>query len=59
MNDEPTIEPRKLNRRLREERDRLRPIVHGALPYHGHRPRAKDERKRIASVVSKARKHAR
>jgi hypothetical protein len=49
----------KRNRRARELADRSRPIVHGALPYLGHRPKPKDERRRQARVVRDARKRGR
>ncbi|MDB5074118.1 MAG: hypothetical protein JWO42_297 [Chloroflexi bacterium] len=47
---------RKHNRRRVEESERKRPVVHGALPYLGHRPRPKDERRRISELVQRARK---
>ena len=53
-NDEQPL--RKGNRQRVQQADRRRPIVHGAVPYFGHRPRAKDERRRQAEVVRKARK---
>jgi hypothetical protein len=60
MNEhDPEIEPRKVNRRRSEARERLRPVVHGALAYLGHRPRPKDERRRLARIVSNARKRVR
>ncbi len=49
---------RKLNRRREQEADRQRPIVHGALPYFGHRPDPKHERRRVAQVVRTARKRS-
>jgi hypothetical protein len=50
---------RKHNRRIAEEADRGRPIVHGVLPYLGHRPKAKDERRRLAQIAHEARKRVR
>jgi hypothetical protein len=52
------LEPRKLNRRRREEQDRDRPVVHGALPYLGHRPNAKHEHRRLSNLVRQARKRS-
>ena len=49
---------RKENRRRVREADALRPIVHGALPYLGHRPDPKHERRRQAELVRRARKGA-
>jgi hypothetical protein len=47
---------RKANRRRNQVAERERPIVHGTLPYLGHRPRPKDERRRQAMLVRRARK---
>jgi hypothetical protein len=47
---------RKGNRRRVQEADATRPIVTGALPYLGHRPKPKHERKRLAGLVREARK---
>lgn len=47
---------RKLNRQHSKARERTRPIVHGVLPYLGHRPRPKHERRRVAELVREARK---
>ena len=49
---------RKANRERREQADLARPIVHGALPFHGHRPDAKAERRRRAEAERAARKRA-
>ena len=49
---------RKHNRRRDQEAERQRPIVHGALPYLGHRPKPKHERRRVAQVVRTARKRS-
>ena len=47
---------RKENRRRVREADAKRPVVHGALPYHGHRPDPKHERRRQAELIRQARK---
>ena len=52
------LKVRKQNRRCVAEADRMRPVVHGALSYLGHRPAAKAELRRIAELVRKARKRA-
>ena len=49
---------RKENRRRVREADATRPVVHGALPYLGHRPDPKHERRRQADLVRHARKNA-
>jgi hypothetical protein len=49
---------RKLNRRRAEQAKRNRPSVHGAIPYLGHRPSPKDERRRMAEIIKNARKRA-
>ena len=49
-------DPSKLNRHRAQEAGRNRPVVHGALPYLGHRPDHKHERRRIAKLVRTARK---
>jgi hypothetical protein len=59
MHDEHETAVRKGNRRRVQEADALRPVVTGALPYLGHRPRPKDERKRLAGLVREARKRKR
>ena len=48
-------DPRKLNRRRAQEAGRDRPVVHGVLPYLGHRPDRKHEQRRIAKMVRTAR----
>jgi hypothetical protein len=50
------LSPRKMNRQRALEAERARPVVHGALPYLGHRPKAKHERRRQARLVREARK---
>jgi hypothetical protein len=47
---------RKLNRHKVQEADAVRPAVHGALPYLGHRPDLKHEKRRQAELVRRARK---
>jgi len=54
--DEEFTSTRKANRRLAWQAERQRPVVHGALPYHGHRPDPKHERRRQAALVRQARK---
>jgi hypothetical protein len=49
---------RKQNRERKREAERARPVVHGALPYLGHRAKPKHERRRLAQVVRQARKRA-
>jgi hypothetical protein len=58
MDDEADQEQpvRKINRRKAQEADAVRPVVHGALPYLGHRPDPKHEKRREAEVVRRARK---
>jgi hypothetical protein len=56
MNMEYEEHVRKSNRRRVQEADAARPAVTGALPYFGHRPKAKDERKRLALLVREARR---
>lgn len=56
MDEEHEQRIRKANRRHVKEADATRPIVTGALPYRGHRPKPKDERKRLAALVRDARK---
>ena len=55
---EDTLPLRKENRQRRETAARTRPVVHGALPYHGHRADPKHERRRVAEAVKEARKRA-
>jgi len=54
--DEELAATRKANRRQARQAERERPAVHGALPYHGHRPDPKHERRRQAALVRQARK---
>lgn len=54
--DEEIAATRKANRRQAWQAERERPVVHGALPYHGHRPDPKHERRRQAELVRQARK---
>lgn len=54
--DEQDLPVRKGNRRAVRDADASRPVVHGALPYRGHRPDPKHEMRRQAEVVRKARK---
>ena len=56
MNDEYDAKMHKGNRRRVQEADAGRPVVTGALRYLGHRPRPKDEQKRLAALVQAARK---
>jgi hypothetical protein len=57
MERETTVEEMgKPNRRRVQEAERLRPVVHGALPYLGHRAKPKAERRRLALLVRGARK---
>jgi hypothetical protein len=56
MYDEHEEPVRKGNRRRVQEADATRPVVTGALPYLGHRPKPKQERKRVAALVREARK---
>jgi hypothetical protein len=58
MDHDEELPTRKINRRRANEAERERPIVHGALPYLGHRPRPKHERRRLAELVRQARKKA-
>ncbi len=58
MHDEHEERVRKDNRRRVQQAAANRPVVTGALPYLGHRPRSKDERKRLAALVREARKRA-
>jgi hypothetical protein len=58
MRDEHEERVRKGNRRRVQEADARRPVVTGALPYLGHRPEPKAERKRLATLVREARKRA-
>ncbi len=48
----------KINRRRREEANRNRPVVHGAVRYLGHRPDPKHERRRDAQVARQARRRS-
>lgn len=54
--DEELAATRKLNRQQARQAEREGPVVHGALPYHGHRPDPKHERRRQAEIVRQARK---
>jgi hypothetical protein len=47
---------KKQNRRRALEADRARPVVHGIVPYLGHRPDPKHERRREAQIVRLARR---
>jgi hypothetical protein len=58
MDEECDARVHKGNRRRVQEADATRPVVSGALPYLGHRPKPKDERKRLAVLVREARKRA-
>jgi hypothetical protein len=56
MYDEYEEQVRKGNRRRVQKADATRSVVTGVLPYLGHRPKPKQERKRLAAVVREARK---
>ena len=61
MDEDPTTLDRvlrKANRRRNADAEHARLIVHGALPYYGHRPNKKHERKRVAALVRQARKQS-
>jgi hypothetical protein len=49
---------KKQNRRRALENDRARPVVHGIVPYFGHRPDPKHERRREAQIVQQARRQS-
>jgi len=55
MTDQDKYTVRKENRRRSREARVGRPLVHGVLPYLGHRADPKHERRRLALLVRAAR----